>query len=84
MATEKLTISVEEAARQLGISRGLAYELARTGKLPGVIRLGAKRLVVSRAALERLLEGEAPQGSGERWALLTRPTAAGRTAWKRP
>jgi excisionase family DNA binding protein len=53
----KLTISVEEAARLLGISRGLAYDLARRGELPGAVRLGEKRIVVSRAALEAHLAG---------------------------
>ncbi|MFO8102067.1 MAG: helix-turn-helix domain-containing protein [Dehalococcoidia bacterium] len=50
---EKLTLTVEESARLLGISRGLAYELARTGQIP-VIRFG-RRMLVPRAALERLL-----------------------------
>lgn len=48
-----LTISVEEAARVLGISRGAAYTHARDGSLP-TIRLG-KRLLVPKAALEKLL-----------------------------
>jgi excisionase family DNA binding protein len=52
------TISIEAAARELGIGRGLAYQLARSGELPGVIKLGSKRLVVIRAELERLLEGK--------------------------
>lgn len=51
------TYTVQEAARLLGISRGLAYELVKQGRLP-VVRLG-KRLVVPRAALQRLL-GESP------------------------
>ena len=59
MNDTKLTISVESAARRLGIGRALAYELARSGELPGVVRLGKKRLVVSVAALERML-GAAP------------------------
>lgn len=58
------TVTVEEAAKLLGIGRNLAYELARRGELPGAIRIGTKRLVVSRAALERLLAG-APQGGTE-------------------
>jgi excisionase family DNA binding protein len=58
---EKLTVSVEEAAKALGISRGLAYDLARTGRLP-VLRLG-HRYVVPTSALRRLLEE--PQGQGE-------------------
>lgn len=55
MNVERETLSVPEAAKVLGISRGLAYEMARVGKLP-TIRFG-KRLVVPRRALERLLEG---------------------------
>ena len=48
------TMTVPEAAKMLGISRGLAYEMARIGRLP-TIRFG-KRLVIPRRALERLLE----------------------------
>ena len=51
--TDRLTLSVEEAAHVLGIGRGLAYELARSGELP-VIRLG-RRLLVPRAQLEAML-----------------------------
>jgi excisionase family DNA binding protein len=47
------TISVEEAAIILGISRATAYTSAKTGALP-TIRLG-KRLLVPKAALEKLL-----------------------------
>jgi excisionase family DNA binding protein len=59
---EPATMSVDEAAARLGIGRSLAYELARTGELPGVLRLGRKRFVVSRSQLERTLDGE-PVGS---------------------
>lgn len=52
----RLTLSVEEAAAMLGISRNLGYKLARQGKLPGAISIGDKRLVVSKAAIEKLLE----------------------------
>jgi excisionase family DNA binding protein len=51
--TDRLVLSVEEAARLLGISRGLAYEAARRGEMP-VIRLG-RRLLVSRARLLELV-----------------------------
>lgn len=55
--TSARTATVEEAARQLGISRTLAYELAKADRLPvPVIRLG-RRLVIPRAALDRVLEG---------------------------
>ena len=50
----RLTVSVTEAARLLGISRALAYELIARGELPA-IRLG-RRLVVPYRALERLVE----------------------------
>jgi excisionase family DNA binding protein len=55
MRGEALTMSVEEAGRALGISRGLAYELVARGELPA-LRLG-RRWVVPRRALERMLEG---------------------------
>jgi excisionase family DNA binding protein len=47
------TVGVSEAARRLGISRGVAYRLANEGRLP-CLRLG-KRLVVPKVALERML-----------------------------
>lgn len=50
----RLTITVEEAAKELGISRALAYEMARTRRLP-TLRFG-RRLVVPKKAIERLLE----------------------------
>jgi len=50
----KLTLTVEEAAAALGISRNLAYQAARDGHIP-VIRIG-RRLLVPRRALEKLLE----------------------------
>lgn len=54
MHESRLTITVQEAARLLGISRGLAYAMTKTGELP-VIRFG-RRLLVPRRALERMLE----------------------------
>lgn len=53
-----LTLTVEEAAQALGISRTLAYEAARTGELP-TVRIG-RRLLVPRAALERFLSLRQP------------------------
>jgi excisionase family DNA binding protein len=53
---DSLTMTIPEAARALGISRGLAYELAKRDELPvKVLRLGEKRMVVPRLALEELL-----------------------------
>jgi excisionase family DNA binding protein len=39
MATNRLTLAVEEAGTLLGTSRTLAYELARRGEIPS-LRLG--------------------------------------------
>ena len=51
-----LTMTIPEVARALGISRNLAYQLARRDELPvKVIRLGEKRMVVSRQALGHIL-----------------------------
>lgn len=54
MSEHKLTLTVEEAAEALGISRALAYQLIATKELPS-LRLG-RRIVVPRRALEVLLE----------------------------
>jgi excisionase family DNA binding protein len=51
--SERRTVSVEQAGRCLGISRGAAYARAKDGTLP-TIRLG-KRLLVPKAALDKLL-----------------------------
>ncbi len=56
---DTLTITVDEVARRLGISRGLAYEAVRRGEIPS-ISVG-KRILVPRVALERMLEGESIQ-----------------------
>ena len=58
MDNECRTVSIEVAAKMLGISRNLAYTLARRGELPGCLPLGRKRLVVSKLAIEKLLQGE--------------------------
>ena len=50
---ERVTYTVEEAATLLGISRGSAYNLIRTGEL-NALRMG-RRLVVPRIVLEELL-----------------------------
>jgi excisionase family DNA binding protein len=52
---ERQTLTVTEAGEVLGLSRNAAYDAAKRGDLP-VIRFG-KRLLVPRAALERLLDG---------------------------
>ena len=54
MPPTRLTVTVEEAAAALGISRGLAYQLVHRGEIPSV-RLG-RRIVVPRRALEAVLD----------------------------
>lgn len=56
-AAETLTVTVEAAARLLGIGRGSAYDAARRGELP-TIRIG-RRLLVPLAALNAMLACEA-------------------------
>jgi predicted DNA-binding transcriptional regulator AlpA len=54
---ERLTMTLPEFAQATGISRGLAYDLARRDKLPvPVIRLG-RRMVLSRRAVEDFFSG---------------------------
>jgi excisionase family DNA binding protein len=51
---ERLTYTVEEAGRLLGICRNNAYQLARAGQIP-TLRLG-RRLLVPKAAFDRLID----------------------------
>jgi excisionase family DNA binding protein len=55
--TTRRTYNIEEAAEMLGIGRNQGYEAARRGDIP-TIKIG-KRLLVPKAALERMLKGEA-------------------------
>ena len=52
---ERLVYSVAEAGKLLNLSRGSTYEGIRTGQIPSV-KIG-RRILVPRAALDRLLEG---------------------------
>jgi predicted DNA-binding transcriptional regulator AlpA len=55
---ERLTMTIPEFAQGIGISRNQAYTLARQDSLPvAVIKLGPKRMVVSRRAVMELLQG---------------------------
>jgi excisionase family DNA binding protein len=56
MVDDPLVLTVEEAARLLGISRGLAYKMIRQGVIPS-IRFG-RRVVVPRSRLQALIDGE--------------------------
>jgi excisionase family DNA binding protein len=54
-ADERLTYSVPEAARLLGLGRNCGYDAVKRGDIPSV-KIGG-RILVPRAALDRLLRG---------------------------
>ena len=56
--TEKMTVSVEEMAEMLGISRSVAYQLVRERDFP-VIRVSERRLIIPIKSLEKWLEERA-------------------------
>ena len=75
----RATLTVEEAAEVLGISRGLGYELVRTGELPS-LRLG-RRLVIPRRVVDELLAsvsaGSVREPNGGRMSALSHRTGRG-------
>ena len=56
---ERRTYEIPEIGRILGVSRNHAYLMAADGTIPGVLRLGSRRLVVSREVFDRWIAGEA-------------------------
>ena len=54
MAQNRLTLTVDEAAEMLGVSRALGYELVARGEIPS-LRLG-RRIVVPRRSIEAMLD----------------------------
>ena len=63
--SERLTYTIEETAKVLGVGRGTAYEAARRGEIP-TLKVG-RRLLVPRHALERMLTAagtDSPQTNG--------------------
>jgi len=53
---ERLTLTIPEAGKRVGLGRNAAYEAARRGELP-TVSFGRRRLVPI-ARLEKLLNGE--------------------------
>lgn len=51
---ESLVVSVVRAGKLLGCSRPTAYKMVKAGILP-VLHLGTKKLVVPKAAIERMI-----------------------------
>lgn len=60
MTTPRKTYSIPQAAAILGIGKGTAYELARSGELPGVLHIG-NRMLISRKVLDAYVNGEIQQ-----------------------
>lgn len=61
VSPERVTWTIEEAAKLLGVSRAAAYDAARRGDIP-TLRFG-RRWVVPRHALEEMLRA-APDERG--------------------
>ena len=57
MSAMRKTVSIFDAAQELGISRNSAYIAAKRGEIP-TIKIG-RLLLVPRAALDRMLTGAA-------------------------
>ena len=57
--TGRRTITIDEAARELGLSRNAAYDAAKRGDLP-TIKMG-RRLLVPRVPFEALLNPALPK-----------------------
>lgn len=55
--SDRKTLTVEEAAKELGLGKNAAYEGVRSGQIPSV-RIG-RRILVPKVALHRMLNGEA-------------------------
>ena len=62
--SECLTISVEEAAKILGISRGLAYLMVHEKRIPALFF--GRCIRVPRYGLQQLLAGEEADGEKNR------------------
>jgi len=55
MDNKKLTITVDECAKLLGISRGLCFQMVHEGKIPH-LRFN-KRILIPKWAIKHLLQG---------------------------
>ena len=64
MRLDRLTYSVEEASRLLGISRSHAYLLTETGELP-CIRLGSRKRIAALAIEQLIMTGVIQPGESQ-------------------
>jgi excisionase family DNA binding protein len=67
----KLTLTVREVQRRLGLSRGSVYKAVRTGAIPS-IKIG-RRILIPIFALQRRLE-ERPANDGGKHVANAEPT----------
>lgn len=76
--TEKLALSVTEAAEALGISRRSMYELLNREDFPAALKIGRRRLI----SRELLAEWIRTQAGGQKATTqgVTNPQS-GRAAW---
>jgi excisionase family DNA binding protein len=58
MSENKMTVTVEEMAEMIGISRSVAYQLVKEADFP-VIRVSERRLIIPIKSLEKWLESRA-------------------------
>ena len=58
MTDKKITVSVEEMAEMLGISRSVAYQIIKEKDFP-VVRVSERRLIIPVKSLEKWLEARA-------------------------
>jgi len=56
---ERLTVTVDEAACAIGVSRVSLYNAINRGEFTSVIRIG-RRILIPRAALEKMLSEVKP------------------------
>ena len=60
---DRVAVSVEEAGKLLGVSRSVAYSLARSAGFP-VLKLG-KRKLVSLRGLQAWIDEQTAKGAGD-------------------
>ena len=58
------TLTIPEACAMLGIAKNLGYRLAKAGEFPTPVIKAGRRLMVSRRALDLLLDGRPQQPTG--------------------
>ena len=63
VADERLTYSVKEAAKLLGLSRNSAYQACLIGEIPH-LKIG-KRILIPKVQLEQLLHGSGEANSNK-------------------